>query len=106
MKNLLELKPAQRVLIENNKFENCWSHSQSGNAILFTVRNQDGSNPWAVVQDVTFRRNEIHHVEEGLRVLGADDTHISQQMKRVLVENNLWHHMTRSDGFPFFKFEG
>src|SRR5712692_62527 len=48
VKNLLELKNAQRVTIEHNFFEQNWRDGQNGFAILFTVRNQDGSSPWSV----------------------------------------------------------
>ena len=48
MKNLFELKNAQRVLIESNVFEYNWAESQNGFAILFTPRNQGGGRrgPW------------------------------------------------------------
>ncbi|HXG90746.1 MAG TPA: hypothetical protein VNN73_00055, partial [Blastocatellia bacterium] len=45
VKNLFELKNARRVLIDANLFENNWVDGQSGFAILFTVRNQDGTAP-------------------------------------------------------------
>src|SRR5262245_49835059 len=48
IKNLFELKNAQRVLIDGNIFENNWAHGQTGFAILFTVRNQDWASPWYV----------------------------------------------------------
>jgi len=49
IKNLFELKNAQRALIDGNIFENNWTMAQNGFAILFTVRNQDGKSPWSVV---------------------------------------------------------
>src|SRR5205823_193559 len=52
VKNLMELKNAQRVLAEGNTYEHNWAEDQNGYAILFTVRNQDGAAPWSVVQDV------------------------------------------------------
>ena len=95
VKNLLELKHAQRVLIENNVFENCWTQAQNGTAIVLTPRNQQGTNPWAVVQDITFRRNTVRYVEEGMRILGHDSPDVSLTTKRVLFENNLWQHIGR-----------
>ena len=41
VKNLFELKNAQRVLIDGNIFENCWVDAQTGFAIVFTPRNQE-----------------------------------------------------------------
>src|SRR4029434_11015360 len=42
VKNLIELKNAQRVVIDGNVVEYCWEAAQSGYAIVFTPRNQDG----------------------------------------------------------------
>jgi hypothetical protein len=90
VKNLFELKNAQRVLIEDNIFENNWEDEQFGFAILFTVRNQNGGSPWAVVQDITFRRNIVRHSANGVVILGADHNHPSQQTKRILIQDNLF----------------
>src|SRR5438034_531810 len=58
VKNLFELKNAQRVLLDGNIFEHNWvGADQHGAAVLFTVRNQTGSSPWAIVADVTFTPN-------------------------------------------------
>src|SRR5436190_1729520 len=57
VKNLAELKNAQRVLLDGNVFEHVWPAAQIGFAILFTVRNDDVIAPWSVVQDVTFTNN-------------------------------------------------
>lgn len=90
VKNLFELKNARRVLIEGNLFEHNWVHAQSGLAILFTVRNQDGSAPWSVVEDVTFIHNIVRHAASGIHILGRDDNHPSRQTKRILIKNNLF----------------
>lgn len=91
VKNLFELKNAQRVLIEGNTFENNWVHSQNGYAILFTVRNQDGRAPWSVVQDVTFTNNIVRHTASGINILGQDYNFSSQQVKRIKIANNLFY---------------
>jgi len=101
VKNIFELKHAQRVLVEDNLFENCWVHSQTGCAILFTPRNQGGGNPWTFVRDVTFRRNELRNSASALNVLGTDDEFVSQTTKRILIENNLFHNIYDTDGFLF-----
>jgi hypothetical protein len=89
VKNLLELKNARRVLVEGNVFEQNWGHAQTGFAILFTVRNQDGTAPWSVVEDVTFRRNIVRHTGSGVNILGRDQKP-SQQTKRILIADNLF----------------
>lgn len=90
VKNLLELKNARRVLIEGNLIENNWLHSQNGFAVLFTVRNQDGSASWSAVQDVTFVRNIVRHTAAGVNVLGRDNIFPSQQTQRILIAGNLF----------------
>jgi len=88
VKNLFELKNARRVLVRCNVFENNWEHAQQGFAILFTVRNQDGSAPWSAVQDVTFIKNILRHTSSGINILGTDDLQPSQTTKRILIQDN------------------
>jgi len=90
VKNLFELKNAQRVFVEGNVFENNWAAAQAGWAVQFTVRNQDGRAPWSTIEDVTFRKNIVRHAASGLNILGTDDVHRSQSMKRVLIQDNLF----------------
>jgi hypothetical protein len=63
VKNLFELKNAQRVLFENNILENCWGgFSQNGYAVLLTPKNQNNRCPLCRVTDVTLRYNRISNV--------------------------------------------
>ncbi|TMI80362.1 MAG: hypothetical protein E6H03_08570 [Bacillati bacterium ANGP1] len=90
VKNLFELKDAQRVLIDGNIFENNWKQAdQDGFAIVLTPRNQNGEAPWSIVQDVTFTHNIVRHSTAGFHMLGWDDNNPSQQLQRVLIQNNL-----------------
>ncbi|MEW6127502.1 MAG: hypothetical protein AB1757_10745 [Acidobacteriota bacterium] len=89
IKNIFELKNARRVLIEGNLFENNWVDAQSGVAILFTVRNQDGTAPWSIVEDVTFSNNILRHVAAAINILGRDNNNESQQVQRIKIYNNL-----------------
>ena len=90
VKNLFELKNARRVLIDGNLFEYSWHQAQTGFAVLFTVRNQDGTAPWSVVEDVTFTDNVLRHIGNGVDILGHDDDHPSRQTRRILIRNNLF----------------
>jgi hypothetical protein len=90
VKNLFELKNARRVLVDGNVFENNWAQSQSGFAILFTVRNQDGSSPWSAVEDVTFTNNIVRHTGSAVNVLGTDDAAPSGPARRLVIRNNLF----------------
>lgn len=91
VKNLLELKNARRVVIDGNLLEYSWHHGQDGYAVLFTVRNQDGSAPWSVVEDVLFSNNVIRHVGNGINILGYDNNHPSRQTRRIHIRNNLFY---------------
>jgi len=73
VKNLLEFKNANRVLVEGNIFESNWADAQTGFAILFTPRNQNGKCPWCVVSNITFRYNLLKHMGSGFNIAGADD---------------------------------
>jgi hypothetical protein len=90
VKNIFELKNARRVLVEGNFFENNWVDAQSGIAILFTVRNQNGSAPWSVVEDVTFTNNLLRHSAGGINILGQDYNHPSQMTRNIKIRNNLF----------------
>jgi hypothetical protein len=90
IKNLLELKNAQRVLIEGNLLENNW-----GPALLLTPRNQEGTAPWSVVQDVVFRSNIVKNAASGFIMQASDDVRPSQRTKRIAIVNNLWLGITR-----------
>jgi hypothetical protein len=95
VKNAFELKNARRVLVEGNLIENVWAAGQTGYAVLFTVRNQDGRAPWSVVEDVTFRFNIIRHAGAAINVLGYDDLQSSQQTRRLRISHNLVYDIDR-----------
>jgi hypothetical protein len=75
VKNLFELKNAQRVLFEGNVLENTWGgFSQTGFAILLTPRNQGRNTcPLCMVADVTIRYCKISHVGSGLQIANSRD---------------------------------
>src|SRR5262245_48017350 len=89
VKNLFELKNAQRVLIESNIFEYNWAESQNGFAILFTPRNQSGRSPWSVAQDVKFADNALRRSGGGFNIAGPDnEAGVRQPSPRILIRNN------------------
>lgn len=93
VKNLFELKNARRVLVDGNVLEHSWEESQSGFAVLMTVRNQDGRAPWSVVEDVQFSNNVIRHSGSGITLMGHDNNRQpdqSQETTRILIKNNVW----------------
>ena len=98
VKNLFELKNARDVTVEYNIFENNWAHGQSGWAIVFTPRNQDGSCPWCIVANVTFQYNIVRNVASGVNILGFDDLAPSRQTTDITVRHNLFYEMRQSLG--------
>ena len=89
VKNLLELKNARNVTIEDNVFERNWAEAQAGYAILFTVRNQDGGCPWCVVEDVRFQRNVVRDVAAAFQILGTDYLKPSRRTRGIEIRDNV-----------------
>ena len=95
VKNLLELKNAQRVLFEGNVLENCWGgFSQNGYAILLSPKNQENHCPLCRVTDVTIRYNRISNVGSVFEIMnirsdaGGESTAGERySIHDVLVEN-------------------
>jgi len=88
VKNLFELKSAKRVVIRGNTFERNWSDGQSGTAIVFTTRNDEGGSTWSVVEDVLFERNTVRDTEGIINLLGYDDVNQSGQATRITIQHN------------------
>jgi len=69
VKNLFELKNAQRVVLEGNILEYSWGgFSQNGFAILLTPKNQNNHCPLCRVTDIVVRLNLISHMGSGLQI--------------------------------------
>ena len=74
VKNLFELKNAQRVLFEDNLLENTWGgFTQAGFGILITAKNQAGMHgnnlcPDCQITDVTIRDCKVRHVASGMQI--------------------------------------
>ena len=89
VKNVFELKNAQRVLVEGNVFENNWVDAQDGFALVFKSENQSGTAPWSVTRNVTFRYNKIINTPSGLNI-GASYGNALEGANRILVQQNLF----------------
>jgi hypothetical protein len=90
VKNLLEFKNAQRVVVDGNVFEYNWLAAQTGYSILFTPRNQDGTATWTIVQDIQFTNNIVRHVASAINILGTDYIHPSLLTNRITIRNNVF----------------
>ena len=94
VKNLLEFKNAQRVVVDGNVFEHIWPQAQTGYAILLTPRNQESTAPWSAVRDITLANNVLRHMSGGISILGEDDEGSSERTERITIRNNLVYDMS------------
>ncbi len=86
IKNLLELKNAQRVLVDGNVFQYTWQQAQAV-AILYRSVNQGGACTWCSVLDITTTHNIISHAPNGVNIT-AYATSNCVPTGRVRVSNN------------------
>jgi hypothetical protein len=103
VKDLFEIKNAQRVLVEGNILENMW-----GTAVVITPKNQNGKCPICTAADITWRYNIVRHAGNGFTVgnFPSDAGAVSQPAQRISVHDNAfididpdrWH----GDGRLFF----
>jgi carbohydrate binding protein with CBM6 domain len=96
VKNLVEFKNAQNVLVEGNTIENNWAAGQQGYSILFTPRNQSGTAPWTTVRDVTIQNNVIRHVAAVFNICGYDNLATSEQTQNIIIRNNLIYDVAKA----------
>jgi hypothetical protein len=100
VKNLIEFKNAENVLVEGNTIENNWAAGQQGYSILFTPRNQSGTAPWSVVKNITIQNNVIRHVAAVFNILGYDNLATSQQTQNIKIVNNLMYDVSTKYSTP------
>jgi hypothetical protein len=85
IKAVIELKNARNVVIDGNVLE-CAGLT---GAFVLTVRNQSGTAPWSILEDVNVTNNIVRHSAAGFSILGRDNEHPSQQARRIRIANNL-----------------
>ncbi len=85
VKNLFELKNAQRVLFEENVLENHWVDAQAGSSVVLGTA--DNPCSWCIVSDVTFQWNHINNVAGGFNLFPNYGN--AQPMRRVKIAQNL-----------------
>lgn len=103
IKNLLEIKNGQRIQIDGCVLENNWGgEGQSGVAVLFTVRNQEGTAVYSIIKDVSFTNNTVRNSPGALNFLGSDNEKPSQRATNALVKNNVFDKITG----PFLTLNG
>ncbi|MBI2683439.1 MAG: putative Ig domain-containing protein [Acidobacteriales bacterium] len=93
VKNSLEFKNAQRVVIEGNVIENNWQASQVGHSVVLTPRVAGGQGwPATVVANFLIQNNVIMHIGSAFNIASADDVETKPYPLRtfnITIRNNL-----------------
>jgi hypothetical protein len=91
VKNHLEIKNAQRVLIQGNVLENNWNNAQSGFAVQLTPRGPASvqGGPSTTVSEITIKDNEILHVGGGVFMTAVDNADPLVRGKDISLINNV-----------------
>lgn len=82
VKNLLELKDGEHVLIEHCEFSNSWQSAQDGYGLMFTPSN-GGSN-----LDVIVRHCRMSNVAGICNVIGVDKSGINKTRTQVTISHS------------------
>jgi hypothetical protein len=98
VKNLFEIKNAQRVLVEENVFENNWLDGQDGFAFVLKSANQGGRCNWCVAQDLTIRSNLILNSPGAFNIMGIQALNGGTAIPAndILIENNVFQDVAQS----------
>jgi hypothetical protein len=65
-------------------------YSGLGTNIALTVRNQDGTSPWATIQNVTISNNRMRGYKWGFGLLLTDNEQPTVNSGNILISNNLF----------------
>jgi Bacterial Ig-like domain (group 2) len=90
VKNLLELKHAQRVLVEGNVFENHWADAQDGFAFVFWSVDQGGTAPWSETRDITFRYNTLRNAGGGMNLAARSQSSPAVPASHMKISDNVF----------------
>jgi len=105
VKNLLEFKNGNGIVVDSNIFENNWAQNQNGTAVLFTVRTTGGQNPLNTVSGVHFTNNIVRHAAQGVVMAAYDDLSGLPATSMVrssdyTIDNNLFDDLSANEYAP------
>lgn len=89
VKNIFEIKNAQRVTLDNNLLEYCWFQGQTGMAISLKATQQGPGAPWSQCNHITVTNNIINHCAIGMVVAGQTNV-----VDTLTVVNNQWNDLS------------
>jgi hypothetical protein len=84
VKNLFEIKNGRRIKVSRNLMTNNWAMAQSGTAILFSTREDNGKA--TLIEDVEFSNNIIRSMGSGISVYGPEGS----GGRRLTIRNNIF----------------
>jgi hypothetical protein len=103
VKNLFELKNAQRVLFEGNVLENSWSgFTQHGQSILIEGANTTVNAIYSSVSvvDVTIRYNRVSHTHSGFGITNPGFSGVSNlPVGRISVHDDIFDDISAAYGY-------
>lgn len=88
IKNLFEIKYANRVLVEGNVLENCWPQGQDGGAILLKSAGQNADQPYHQTSNVTVRYNAVRNTKVWCDIAAAPSVS-TRITENISVHDNL-----------------
>ena len=100
VKNLLEFKIGQRMLVEDNTFKNTWVDAQTGFAINIKSTDQDGTAPWSNTSNVTIRNNVISNAPSGISVSASPESHPAVPASNIAITGNTFSNIGGTAGAP------
>lgn len=101
VKNTLEFKIGNTILVEGSVIERSWEDGQSGYCVVITPAATGGGNDSTHVRNVTMRNNIIRHCAGVWQITARDvgtnaPQQLSGQLRDVLFENNLIYDVNNS----------
>lgn len=96
IKNNIQFKHAQRVLIYHNLIDGNWVDAQTGGAIAFSSTNQGGGpTTWAETRDISFFENVVRNAGRGMIVsaLGSGVDGNAVRGTRFLLAGNVLYRL-------------
>jgi hypothetical protein len=91
VKNHLEFKTGQDVIVEGNTFTNCWVQAdQFGVPLMLTPRTENGAMPWATVQRINFISNVFQHTGGAALIGDTDPGQTAPTTNNITFYNNLF----------------
>lgn len=113
IKNTLEIKVGQRILLDGNIIENSWVDGQSGFALLNNIRDCSGGTvcdilvngqPAQITSDLTFSNSIVRNAAQGIQIDGrsgiaSNGGGVSQGARRWSYNNLLLYNLADSAQF-------